>query len=436
MTGNGHDGDGPDGGVTGLRARVGEVVAAGAALRGMDDDRLAEAFATVSQRLLDPDPDLAQDLALLPPATGLSPAMVRWALTTTLEPAADPAAWHRLAHQRRAPPGARVLARPARLVGVILAGNVFTASFRGLFGPLLARVPVVAKASSREDLFPRILERTLREVDDGLGAALAVTRFPGGGGAPGEDVLLQETDVLSVYGGDRTIAALRQRMPPTTRLLAHGHGLGAVWIPAECLPTREAAREVARDLALDVAAYDQRGCLSPQAVFVEPHGAVTPEELAGLIAERGLAHLASRLPRGPLPAAVAGAQLQWRGVAAMRGGLVEGDGYATSFEGKGPLRLGPGYRNLGVHQADGVDDVAARLRPVAAHLKVIGLPKGTTRARRDELLAALPATAAPRISPLGWMQRPPLEAIADGAGAFEGLVRWVGIDHDAPNDDG
>jgi hypothetical protein len=427
-SGNGSNGHGP-GSETETRATVAGLLEARQELVDASDERLATAFAEVAKRVLDPDPDLAADLALLPPASGLSPPMVSWALETTLGPARLPEPWLRLAAQRRGPPGRRVHPRPARLTGVLLAGNVFTACLRGLFLPLLARTPVLAKASSQESIFPRILARTLQEVDGKLGAALAVVGFPGGADAPAEQVMLQEAEVVSVYGGDRTVADLRRRLPPTTRLVTHGHGLGVAYVTREALADGDRALATARALALDVAAYDQRGCLSPNVAFAEAGGAVAPEELSRMVAEVGLAELAGTLPRGPLPVPVAAAQLQWRGVAAMRGALVEGDGYATSFEGGGPLRLAPGYRNLGVHEVSGPEALRAALGPIGSHLKAIGVAAGPDGDDRTlgELARHLPATASPRLGPLGRMQQPALDAVADGAGAFEGLVRWLDL---------
>ena len=82
-------------------------------------------------------------------------------------------------------------------------------------------------------------------------------------------------------------------------------------------------------------------------VWVESDGGASGRRVAGALAE-ALAAMGRRFPRGPLPADVGAQQLQWRGVGAARGELFEGDGYAVSYEGRGALRLGPGYRNVWV----------------------------------------------------------------------------------------
>ena len=60
------------------------------------------------------------------------------------------------------------------------------------------------------------------------------------------------------------------------------------------------AEALAHKAAYDVALYDQQGCLSPQLIYVEEGGAVTPKEFAALLAT-SLAHWQTELPRGPVP---------------------------------------------------------------------------------------------------------------------------------------
>lgn len=408
---------------------ISRAVEAREALAAAGPEGVAAALGRACDRIARGDDDLRDDLSLLAPSTGLSGPMVRWALETTLGGATEDA-WLALARAHlRPPPGRDARPQPARLVAVWLAGNVFTAAVRGMFLPLLAGAPVVAKASSRESIFPRLLARTLAEESPAIGRALAVVGFAGDDAAAG-DALLAAADVVSVYGADGTVAALRGRVPATSRVVPHGHGLGAAYVPAAALDGERAAERVARALALDVAAYDQRGCLSPHAVFVEEGGAVPPAELARLLADVGLAELAASLPRGPLPADVGGAQLQWRGVAAVRGALFEGDGYAASFEDRAPLRVSPGWRNVAVLACDGPEDAVARLAPAGSHLKSLGVAGDAAAGRR--LAALLRTPLAPTLAPVGQMQTPPLDVLADGAPPLEGLFRWIDV---GPADD-
>src|SRR5690606_18646432 len=180
------------------------------------------------------------------------------------------------------------------------------------------------------------------------------------------------------------------------------------------------AWEAARALAFDAAAYDQRGCMSPLVAWVAQGEELGVEPFAELV-HAAFDRLRTELPRGPLPLDVASAQLSWRGIGAIRGRLLEGDGFAVSCEEAGPLRLSPGYRNLQLIGIEGAHALPSKLAPLGVHLKCLGVAGAHDL---DALIAALPNRVAPRVCPLGSMQAPPLHALQDGVPAWEGLVRW------------
>ena len=145
-----------------------------------------------------------------------------------------------------------------------------------------------------------------------------------------------------------------------------------------------------------------------------------------MLAEHGLRSLATTLPRGALPVEAGAAQVQWRGVAAARGELFEGDGFAASFEGKGTLRLSPGFRNVALLECASIDELCARIAPLGRHLKAIGV--AGAREDLDRIARALPSPLAPRICAAGRMQTPPLDGRADGMPPWHGLVRWADVE--------
>jgi hypothetical protein len=146
--------------------------------------------------------------------------------------------------------------------------------------------------------------------------------------------------------------------------------------------------------------------------------------VAGAIAG-ALETLARERPRGALPTSAGAQQVQWRGVAAARGALLEGDGYAVSHEADGALRIGPGYRNVAVLERASEDDVLATLRPLGVHLKCVGV--AGDEAVRDALARRLTDGIAPRVCAIGAMQTPGVDAPADGERPHAGLVRYVGL---------
>jgi acyl-CoA reductase-like NAD-dependent aldehyde dehydrogenase len=405
-----------------LRATLDRLEHAGPALRARSIEDVADVVARAWARIA--DPELAPGRAArneLPGSTGLSLPMVAWALSSALG-RVDAEALAEAARRMQPPAGA--LMAPARLSVLILAGNVFTACIQPWSLALLSRAPLLVKASSRDDVLPRLFHATLAEVDPELADACAVVTFPGG--TPELDAtLVSRADVVSAYGSDATLSSIRARLSPTTTFVMHGHGLGAAFVSREALESDELAARAADAVALDVAAYDQRGCLSPHAVFVERGGSVDALSFARMLAG-ALGRLADELPRGALPAVVAGAQLQWRGVAAVRGELFEGDGWAVGYEGEGALRVSPGHRNVQVLDVPSERAFTDALAPFGVHLKCVGIAGSIeTRAR---IARSLPPPLAPRICEAGTMQRPELLAIADGRLPWEGLNRLIQVD--------
>jgi hypothetical protein len=407
-----------------LRARAARASATGEALFHAGVARRAAWLAEACARLSPRAAASAADLTRIAESAGLSLPMAQWALETTLAAYTADAltAW---AESLPLPNARAVHARPGRLCVVILAGNVFTAAVRGVALPLLLGVPVLVKPSADDAAFVERLARALRESDAGLGESLQYVRFDSSDEAL-SGLLLAQGDAVVAYGSDSTLQTLRARLDARVGFVGHGHGLGAAFVGRAALQGEEAAREAARALAFDVAAYDQRGCMSPVAAWVQIGQPISPASFSELVFE-ALAALSQTLPRGPLPLDVASAQLGFRGVGSLRGRLFEGDGYAVSYEADGPLRVSPGYRNLQVLDVADETALAQRLAPLGVHLKCLGVA-GTGPA--GALASALPARLAPRICALGRMQMPRLDALHDGVSAWEGLVRYTECDLD------
>jgi hypothetical protein len=389
-----------------VAAKARSVARAAGYLRELDDVALAHRLAAACARLADGDSSLGARLhKLLCARSGLSPESVRWGLDATLSGVSE----------------AALLALPARpsdpipLLTVMLSGNLFASALPALLLPLWARVPVLAKASSQDDTLPRFVKQALALEDPDLARCFEVTSF-GHGHDSALRVFLTMSETLAVYGSDATIETVRARLRTGTRLLAHGHGLGLAYVPASALASARALEQITDALSIDVAAYDQHGCLSPHAVLVEPGGIATPAELAAELAQ-ALEHRAGDLPRGPLDPQAQAEQMQWRGVAQARGVLHAHAEHAVSYEAAEPLRPSCGFRHIGVYDCSGLDALRARLAPLGAQLKALGYAGNAT------VEPALPPGHGAWLTPIGHMQRPALGARLENRGPFDGLSR-------------
>lgn len=399
-----------------LREAIDRLEQSGPRLTKRSPADIARTLAAAWNRLADPERALGREARdTLPDSTGLSLQGVVWALNEAVCPLDEESLSAMVGHMQP-PPGC--IAAPARLCTMYLAGNVFTAPAAPITLALLARTPVLVKASSHDDLLPRLFGRALEAVDPILAESYQVVTFPGGD-ARLDATAVARADVVSAFGSDRTIQALRQQVSATTHFIAHGHGLGVGFVPGEALTSDARMRAAAEAFALDIAAYDQRGCMSPHSVVVEGPANAFAQALS-----QALDEVAVRLPRGPLSAEAGAAQMQWRGVAVARGELFEGSAHAVAHEPEPlALRMSPGHRNVSVVPTPDAEPLIRRLATLGSHLKCVGVA-GDDAVRRA-LAERLPAGVAPRVCAAGHMQRPPLASMADGLPPWAGLQRFV-----------
>lgn len=402
-----------------LRARIARVEATVPSIARSSVERRIESIDAAARLLADGERAIGRDLRTALEATsGLSSEGIAWALDSTLGAITRDSLARTVALAHRGTNGAIT---PRGVVAIVLSANVTTAPLFAIAMPLLFGNAVIAKASKRDDLVARALLSAFEVVDPDLAEAFDVVVFDGGD-VEREDVLLARANAVAVYGSDATSTALRVRTPIGASFVVHGHGLGIGFIAREVLGDEPARAAAIEELALDVAAYDQRGCLSPHAIVVEGDDAAA-RTFARDLADVGLAELATRMPRGPLPTSVGTAQLSYRSHGIARGELFEGDGYCVSFESDSPLRTSPGYRNVQVVACGDRARFGDLVAPLGTHLKVVGVTGDA--ACSAALLGRIAPPVAPRFVASGTMQTPPFDATWDGELPFTGLVRYV-----------
>ena len=401
-----------------LEVQVAALRKGGEQLRGLDRLRIAMAVGQAVRDLADPNQFFALSLRRgLHMETGLSLPMIEWGLSQLAASFEQHALESLCAYCE--PRGEVRLVAP-RLSAVILANTVFTASLGALALPLLAKSPVVVKVPRTGAALVAAFAEHLNTLDVDVGRHLLVAAF-GRDEETKSAALWRHADVVSAYGDDATMATLRSCVPPSARLIEHGHGLSAAFISAQSISSSTKLNDVARRLALDVAAYDQTGCLSPQFAFVESQEAASAVQFAQALSA-ALGEVEAQLPRGRVPVEVAAQLMQWRGVAGACGELHASKHHACAVE-SGDLRFGPGYRHISIYPCSSSQQALERLSPLGAHLKSLGI--AGMASDRAALAAQIPAGLTPRLCQLGTMQSPPLDAYFDGQAPFFGLLNYI-----------
>lgn len=405
---------------------------------------VAEVLGRVGGRFLDPDdPIRAEALELLPPTSGLSPEMAAavldgmaadWSpdrLRSLLDAeigggaaldgfVADPVV-----------AGRRVRAVGPRLCVQIVSGSVPGVGATALLRSLLVKGPTLLKPGRGDEILPVLLARAIREEDAELADAAAVVYWPGGSEVL-EDAALAGADVVTAYGGDATVRGLRGRSPVTAHFVGYHHRLSLGVVGAGAL-TAGRVRRTASEVAGAVAFFDQRGCVSPQVVYVVQGGDTDPRGFAVVLAEamRSLEH---RLPGGRLDRLEASALHQTRGTGellAASGSGVEvhhgGDASWTVIFDPAPA-FAPACvgRVVRVKPVQDAARVAELVAPFGAHLQTAGV--AGLGADVEAVAEALARVGVTRVASFTDVVFPPPWWHHDGRGALSALVRWVDLE--------
>jgi hypothetical protein len=339
-------------------------------------ERLLELL-RAARSLADPNHALGREARVrLTHSSGLSKENVEWALTCALETHPSEAELELLAASVEKTPRSHVL----------LSANVFVGAHRAIALALAASSEVYVRPSRREP-----------EMTELLAAA-----------APGLFQRVQELRPLSgeqlfAYGRSETLRDVAQTLPSGVTLHGHGPGFGLI-VVSGAARNGAALEELAGRIAVDIAAFDQRGCLSPRLLLVEgsyERGVEIAREVALALGVRERS-----VPLGELTALEMAEIARYRATMAYSGDLFSaGSGYVAVGPPGASLELAPVGRNLHVFS---VADARAIVRPLAAAITTFayeGSPEGEA-----ELARALPGARKTRI---GEMQTPRFDGPVD-----------------------
>jgi hypothetical protein len=417
----------------------------GAQIRALSVSQIIAAIDHAIARLLDTrDPYRQQLDRLLPLITGFDAEMVRLGLNAYLKTFRAPQLQRFVAEdfvnpklldefQPRAKGGMARALGPELLVHV-WAGNVPGLPLWSLVCGLLVKAPAVGKTASAEPLFAALFARLLAEVEPCLADALAVVWFKGGDTAS-ERALYAEADTVLAYGGNETLAALRQQLPVTTRFLPHGHKLSVGLVSAAALDAQHLPA-VARAAALDVVRYEQQGCYSPHTYYVARGGRVSPREFAQALAGE-LSALQHKFARRALSLEEAASVAGWRQGQEFKGqdGSVEligdaGASWAVAYaEAAGPLLPCALNRTVQVQAVAALDETLPLLAAQRDLLQTVGI--AASPEELHALAEGLGRAGATRICALGQMTAPEAGWHHDGRFSLLDLVRMVEIEASA-----
>ena len=317
----------------------------------------------------------------------------------------------------------------------IWAGNVPALPIWSLISSLLVKSGSIGKVSSAEPLFAGWFASMLVEVEPKLADCLAIVWWKGGD-EERERHLFQQADVVLAYGGNETLAALKNRVPVTTRFLPFGHKISFGVVSNKSLDSRKAWRTI-HHAAFDVIRYDQQGCYSPHVFYVQKGGNVSPREFARFLAHE-LEVFEMRYPRRDLSIEEGASLVEWRQKEELsmfsnreKEVLGEPSGAWTVVFAKNEGELSPSSLNrvIKVVEINELAEVIPLIESSRSYLQTVGIA-----AAPNELFAlaeGLGKAGVTRITGLGSMTSPEAGWHHDGRFNLLDLVNMVDIEHSA-----
>ncbi|MEM9445614.1 MAG: acyl-CoA reductase [Verrucomicrobiota bacterium] len=225
------------------------------------------------------------------------------------------------------------------------------------------------------------------------------------------------SDVVVVFGTDQTIASVKEQTHWKQRFLGYGHKLSFGFIPKG-----NSTEEWAKLAVQEINAYNQLGCLSPQAYFC--HSLEEAEQLTDNIRLTW-----KQEPPRPLPDDFA---LEAKIYNARQECLVDGIRIFTPQDkgldwtiglhpcGSTVFRPMPGYRFIQIYPTH---DLASMLNPWKNNLSALSVASEEITPFTEEM--SLPFS---RFCQTGRLQTPPLQWLHDGRPRLADLVTWQFID--------
>lgn len=298
----------------------------------------------------------------------------------------------------------------ALTVLALMPGNVIGPAVATAYCAAAAGATLMLKSSSRELHLADIVADQFKA----LGAPVADTLEPmrwTGGDVDWEAKVFSQAQRIVAFGDDATMADIRRRVPDGVEVIAYGSAYSLGFVPAAS-DLNAGAKATARDVAM----FDQRGCLSPQTVYVEGDEARAilfanalarelasiekelPRSVAGMTERAAIAEFIRRLYVRALPAS-----------SHALGSVIEGtsdNGYpqfAVGVEPFGsPVCAGFG-RLVVVKPCASLEEAAKAAETLGARLDSVGIGGSPTGVVMQRFLNA----GALRVCGLGEMQRPP-----------------------------
>lgn len=297
---------------------------------------------------------------------------------------------------------------------------------------LLARSAQFIKCASGTSYLLRMFAHSLYAMQPKLGACLEIAEWKGGT-TELEEALFAEAGCVTATGSDEALGEIRKRLPGHVRFVGYGHKLSVGYVTRESLE-KNGAEKIAASLVEDVTAWNQLGCLSPHAVYVESGAPIASIAFAEAVAKELEKREASE-PRGAVSNTTAAAIATRRMFYEVRAATDKENqiwasagstAWTVVHENSQALQTSCLNRFLYVKPINSFEEFLASMEPFHGKISTVGL--AAPMARAQEISVRLARAGVTRVCRLGQMQHPPLSWRHDGRPSLGELVTWTDIE--------
>jgi len=318
------------------------------------------------------------------------------------------------------------------IVNVFGSGGVPGLQVLGIVNSLLIKSAVFSKPDSGEPVLPSIYSRAIADVDPKIAESIVLFPWKGGDSeyANLEEYVFGERgekDAVIVYGRDETKREVRKKVNPDCMFIAYPPRIGLIMIGKEKM-TKDNARNLAQRLAWDVCMYDQKACFSPQYIYAEEGGEISPEEFTEILAEE-MDRVSKKYPIGELTDYARTRINERKRTYELQEILSSAkifnpkDGLVI-FDRNKALETPITYRVVHVVPISDFSEVLELVKPFGNHIQTIGIEAQKEMFEEySDKLSSIGNTS--RITVPGKMYIFPLATHHDGRRNFDGVLKWV-----------
>jgi hypothetical protein len=181
------------------------------------------------------------------------------------------------------------------VIGHICAGNILGIAAFEMILDKLVDAGTWIKVPSEEPVFGALYAKSIEEVDPKLAHSIAILPFESKN-KDVRDYLFSKSDIIRATGGEQARVSLTKLSEKyNVPVSGHWHKFSFITLAREYMDER--ASQIAELVSLDVTAWDQQGCFSPQEIFVENGGEIDALKFAELLSEE-METTSIALPKG------------------------------------------------------------------------------------------------------------------------------------------